>query len=510
MKLNQLFSFFKPLNTLNGQVIEPGSSANQTPDFFGREVSGICFDTRKVTPDSVFVAINGTSGDGHDYLEDAAKAGAIALVVENKSKIPADYPFLVVELGDTRAALDMLAAKFYGYPSQELFCFGVTGTNGKTSITYILEHILSYFNKPLGVIGTVNNRIGKKVWPTQMTTPDPVLLQQLLRNFVDEGAVAAALEVTSHALEQSRVKSVNFNTVIFTNLTLDHLDYHKTMQNYFAAKQKLFTDMMWLTLKSPKFAVINVDDSYGRRLKVAEDVIAWTYGKSESDFQFKILKMDFSETEIELKTEIETIKVVLPVSGQHTIYNIVASIVAALSCGLSLQQSFEALKSFNGVPGRLQKVPSHSGKTVFVDYAHTPDALENVLNSIRQVRADSKLQSKIITVFGCGGDRDKTKRPVMGEIAERLSDFVVVTSDNPRTEDPESIISEIRNGLKSSEKNYECMVDREMAIKKALQIAGPGDVVLVAGKGHEDYQIIGTEKKHFSDFEIAQKYLALT
>lgn len=496
MKLNQLFSFF------NTSEVRPDAG-----DFFEREVTGICFDTRKVTQDSVFVAIKGSGGDGHDYLAQAASAGAIALVVENKSKVPADYQYLVVELADTRAALDMLASRFYNYPSHELFCFGVTGTNGKTSITYILEHILAFHHRKTGVIGTVNHRAGEKIWPTEMTTPDPVTLQSRLRDFVNEGAVAAALEVSSHALDQSRVKSVNFNTVIFTNLTLDHLDYHKTMQSYFEAKQKLFTDMMWLTHKSPKFAVINVDDPYGRRLKVAEEVIAWTYGQRESDFQFQILNMNFSETEIELKTEVETIRALLPVSGRHTIYNIVASAVAALSFGLTLEQSLEAMRHFAGVPGRLQKVNSVSEKIVFVDYAHTPDALENVLNSIVQVRAESNLQNKIYTVFGCGGDRDKTKRPIMAKISAKLSDYVVVTSDNPRTENPEAIIHDICAGFSDGQKNFESVVDREQAIALALKKAQPGDVVLIAGKGHEDYQIIGTEKKYFSDFDVARKYL---
>lgn len=502
MKLNQLFSFF---STLNSSPKIDGSAENS--GFLDYEVHSVCFDTRLVKPHSVFVAIKGVDRDGHDFLNEAIAQGAIALVVENKSNVPVDYPYLVVEMSDTRAALDLLASKFYNYPSQDLFCFGVTGTNGKTSITYILEHILSYYNKPMGVIGTVNHRVGEKVWTSQMTTPDPVTLQSRMREFANEGAVAVAMEVSSHALEQSRVKSVNFNTVIFTNLTLDHLDYHKTMQNYFAAKQKLFTDMMWLTLKFPKFAVINIDDSFGRQLKVADDVIAWTYGTKESDFQFKILKMDFNETEFELITALDVVKVTLPLTGLHSIYNVVASAVAAISFGLSLEQSFKALKNFSGVPGRLQKVATHTNKTVFVDYAHTPDALENVLSSIRKVRETSKLNSKIITVFGCGGDRDKSKRPLMAKIAQDLSDTVVVTSDNPRTEDPESIMADIVQGLDLKKNNFIQQVDREKAIQQALQQAQDGDVVLIAGKGHEDYQIIGTEKKYFSDFAVAQKYL---
>ena len=496
MKLNQLFSFF-----------EIQQKPDSVGDLFEREVEAICFDTRNVKSNSVFVAIKGNDRDGHDYLPQAIEAGAIALVVENKSKVPAEYPYLVVEIPDTRAALDMLASRFYEYPSQQLFCIGVTGTNGKTSITYIIEHIFDYYKKTFGVMGTVNHRAGSKVWNSQMTTPDPVTLQSRLRDFVSEGAMGAVMEVSSHALDQKRVQSVNFNTAIFTNLTLDHLDYHKDMQSYFAAKQKLFTDMMWLSLKNPKFAVINIDDSYGRKLKVADEVISWTYGQAESDFQFKILNMNFAETEFEIKTAVESRKMTLPVSGQHTIYNIVASCVAAISCGISLEQSLQALKTFKGVPGRLQKVESSSPKTVFVDYAHTPDALENVLKSIQQIRKQTKLKNKIITVFGCGGDRDKTKRPLMAKIACELSDFVVITSDNPRTENPKAILTDIEKGIPSGFTQFESEVDRERAIQMALNKAASGDVVLIAGKGHEDYQIIGTEKIKFSDFDVAQKYL---
>lgn len=504
MKLNQLFSFF---TTPEASADKTAATSVAAIEIFEREVSSICFDTRKMQPDSVFVAIKGTDSDGHDYLQEAIAKGAIALVVENKANIPDSYPYLVVELPDTRAALDMLASRLYSYPSQQLFCFGVTGTNGKTSITYILEHILNECGKKTAVMGTINHRLGERIWPSEMTTPDPVTMQSRLRDFVSEGAVAVAMEVSSHALDQKRIQSVNFDTVIFTNLTLDHLDYHKTMQNYFEAKQKLFTDMMWLTLKTPKFAVINVDDAYGRRLKVADHVIAWTYGQTEADFQFKINKMSFTETEIEIKTVAETIKATLPISGRHSIDNIVGSAVAALSCGISLQQSLQALKNFKGVPGRLEKVESQSDKIIFVDYAHTPDALENVLTAIRQVRETSNLQNRIFTVFGCGGDRDKSKRPLMAGIAARLSDEVIVTSDNPRTENAQSIIDDVVKGFTDGQTHYTVEADRERAIQKAINMAKPGDVVLIAGKGHEDYQIIGTEKKYFSDVAVAQKYL---
>lgn len=495
MKLHQLFSFFTLSETPQHQSV------------LDTEVTGVFFDARQVKPNSVFVAIKGHERDGHDFIPQALQNGAIALVVENKSKVPAHCEALVVEVPSGRQILDLLASRFYHFPSQELICVGVTGTNGKTSVTYILEHILNHNKRLTGVMGTVNHRVGDKIWETSNTTPDPVTLQMRLRQFIDAGAVCAAMEVTSHALDQKRVESVHFNTVIFTNLTLDHLDYHKTMQSYFETKEKLFTDMMLSSAKLPKFAIVNVDDPYGRKLKVADDVLCWTFGQRESDFQFKILKMDFAETEFELKTPVESMKITLPLSGEHTIYNVIASCAAAITCGVSLKESFASLKTFFGVPGRLQKVDSPSKKVVFVDYAHSPDALENVLKSLRAVRESSKLTSKIITVFGCGGDRDKSKRPVMGKIAADLSDFIFITSDNPRTEEPTSILKEIQAGLPAGFTNFVTEVDREKAIQLALQKASDGDVVLIAGKGHEDYQIIGTEKKFFSDLVVAKRYL---
>ncbi|MFZ3228640.1 MAG: UDP-N-acetylmuramoyl-L-alanyl-D-glutamate--2,6-diaminopimelate ligase [Pseudobdellovibrio sp.] len=494
MKLQQLFTLFN----LNANELNP---------VLDHQVQGLFFDARQVTPNSVFVAIKGSQDDGHKFIEQAILAGAIALVVENKSKVPDYFKGLVVVVPNSRLALDQLAANFYNYPSNELFCFGITGTNGKTSITYILEHILNTYHKAMAVMGTVNHRIQDHLWASQMTTPDPVTLQKRLRDFRDHQALAVAIEITSHALDQKRADSVNFNTAIFTNLTLDHLDYHQTMQHYFHAKQRLFTDLMWASNKKPLFAIVNIDDSYGRKLQVAEPVIVWTYGQKESDFQFKILEMTYSETKFELKTTSDTIQVVIPISGLHMIYNCVASIAAALSFGISVEQSIAALKTFAGVPGRLQKVISDSEKTVFVDYAHTPDALQNVLNALNEIRSQAKNKNKIITVFGCGGDRDKSKRPLMAEIAAKNSDYIFITSDNPRTENPEVIAAEIKSGVPASYTHFEVEVDREKAIAAAIHRADAGDVILIAGKGHEDYQIVGTQKIHFSDFEVARKYL---
>jgi UDP-N-acetylmuramoyl-L-alanyl-D-glutamate--2,6-diaminopimelate ligase len=502
MKLQQLLSFSDLMPQSSEQNVNSEREAA-----LNTNVTSLCFDARNVQQGSVFVAIKGGQNDGHQFIPDAIAQGAIALIVENTTAVPESYKGVVIPVPDSRQMLDLLAARFYDYPSQKLFCFGVTGTNGKTSITYLLEHILNSRHKLTGVIGTVNHRVQNKTWENEGTTPNPVTLQSRLNDFVQEGAVAAALEVTSHALDQRRADSVHFNTVIFTNLTQDHLDYHKDMKQYFEAKQKLFTDLMWNSLKRPLFAIINIDDEYGRKLKLAEPVLGWTYGQKESDFQFKILKMNFAETEFELKTPLESITVKVPLTGVHTIYNVVASLAAALTFGITLEQGIKAISDFRGIPGRLQKVVHDSEKVVFIDYAHTPDALDNTLKSLQKIRSDGKLDSRIITVFGCGGDRDKTKRPLMAAIAEKLSDFVFLTSDNPRTEDPQNILTDAEAGFSQNFKNYIKEVDREKAIAGAIKMAKGGDVILVAGKGHEDYQIIGTTKTHFDDYEVALRYL---
>lgn len=489
------------------ELIKSNTARYKDLSCLDQDVSGIFFDARKVQKNSVFVAVRGTKSDGHNFISEAVEKGAIALVIENEEMIPSSFTGLVLVVSDARQALDVLAATYFDNPSLKLICLGITGTNGKTSITYLLEHILNENKKLTGVMGTVNHRVGDKVWESQMTTPDPVTLQERLHDFLKERAFAAALEVSSHALDQKRASSVHFNTVIFTNLTQDHLDYHPNMNHYFESKQKLFTDQMWSSRKRPLFAVINTDDSFGRRLKVAEPVLVWTYGQQESDFQFKITNMDFNGTDFELTTPIDIFKVHTHLSGLHNVYNVVACIAAALTCGVTVEQSINALKSFYGIPGRLQKVDSHTQKTVFVDYAHTPDALENTLKTLIRVRDEAKLKSKIICVFGCGGDRDKSKRPLMAAIAEKYSDYVWITSDNPRTENPDQIIIEIKSGISSGFKKVSVEANRELAIKLAIQNSEANDIILIAGKGHEDYQIIGFDKQHFSDVEIAKKYL---
>ncbi len=494
MTLNHLFS------------ILPGLSDN--PLSHEVEVSGIFNDARLVIPGSVFVAIRGSKLDGHTFVRDAIQKGAIALVVEDRTVVPLEYAGFVLQVPNSREALDLLASRFYWEPGQELFCVGVTGTNGKTSVTYMTEAILNAGKIPTGVIGTVNHHLGEKVWPSEMTTPDPIFLQKRLREFRSEGAMAVAIEVSSHALDQKRVDSVPFNTVIFTNLTRDHLDYHQTMDQYFEAKQRLFTDLLWKTEKRPCFAIINTADKYGRRLRVADPAVLWTYGAKDSDIRFEILKMDFALTHFKVQTPMGDGEVHLPMSGTHNVMNALAALGAGLSAGLPLSLCISALNQFTGVPGRLQSVPGPHDLSVFVDYAHSPDALENVLSALRKVRENLGSSARIWTLFGCGGDRDKGKRPLMAQMALKYSDEVVITSDNPRTEDPEVIINDILTGVTTPEKSKTTVVvDRKEAILQTIRKAQPGDVILIAGKGHEDYQIIGKEKFPFSDVKIAEEAL---
>lgn len=472
------------------------------------EVSGIFNDARKVIPNSVFIAIKGNKLDGHSFIPQAIAQGAIMLVVEDSQRVPSDYQGVVFQVPDSRDAQDQLAAKFYRHPGNEMFCVGVTGTNGKTSTSYMIECLFNQNGLPTGVIGTVNHHLLDQVWPTDMTTPDSIGLQKRLRDFRDAGARAVVMEVSSHALDQKRVHSVPFDTVVFTNLTRDHLDYHKTMENYFQAKEKLFTEVMWRSNKAHTTAVLNISDPYGRKMKIAEPVQVWTYGTDEADFQIEVIDMSFTKTEFLFKTSAEEVHFILPMSGQHNVQNAVAAIAVGLSAGIPLDTCAKSLKEFKGVPGRLQSVPNEQDLSVFVDYAHTPDAIENVLKSLIEVRESFHSKAKIWTIFGCGGDRDKGKRPLMAQAAVKYSDVVMVTSDNPRSENPQAIIDDILIGISAGDKNrVQVEIDRRQAIEQIIRQARQGDVIVIAGKGHETYQIIGQEVLPFSDYQIAFEIL---
>ncbi len=463
----------------------------------------LCFDSRLVEPGSVYVAIRGHSQDGHQFLAKAIEAGAVALVIEDISQIPASYKGAVLEVLDTRLSLQSLSQRFYQSPGEQLLGVAVTGTNGKSSITYIVEYLLNQIGKSCGVIGTIDHHLGKKSWKTSLTTPDPVTLQKRLKDFLDLGARSFVIEASSHALSQNRLDQ-GFDVAIFTNLSRDHLDYHSDMEDYFLAKAKLFTAKM-LKENADSIAVINGDDPYGQRLaNMSEGRHVYTYGKGENcDLRFTILKSDLDFTEFNLTIGADkNFLVKSPMIGEYNVYNLVAGLATLYGLGFDVMKASESFQNFPGVPGRMQKLKSSSGVYGLVDYAHTPDALEKAILAIKPLLGS---QNKLITVFGCGGDRDKGKRPLMGEIASRLSDLTIVTSDNPRTEDPGQIIQEICSGIKN--KKVMPFILREEAIEAACQQAQPGDAILVAGKGHEDYQIVGTTKNHFDDLEVLGKYL---
>ncbi len=492
MKLAQLLSVFPQL---------------RWGEFSNEEVGDVTQDSRKANEHSVFVAIRGTSSDGHKFLPQVALNGALALIVEDEQVIPADYRGAVVKVASTRQALDVLAQRFFGNPAEKLFCIGVTGTNGKTTITYMIEKILNHFGWPTGVIGTIDHHLLGHKWGSQLTTPDPLTLHRRLQEFVALGARAAAFEVSSHALDQARVESVPFAAGIFTNFTRDHLDYHRTMENYFSAKERLFNELLG---RDPRTAVaiLNMDDPWIRKTRVREGVTTWGYGQADTDFSFRILKQDLNGSLFALSTPRGNTEVRLPCTGTHNIYNAVAAIAAALAAGCSLQTAGEALATFYGAPGRLEKVPNSRGVHIFVDYAHTDDALRTVLRALSSLTESGGKKARVITVFGCGGDRDTGKRPLMAQAAAEFSDRIVVTSDNPRSEDPLKIIDQIKKGIPPAYKGEVVTEpDRRNALNRALQSAGEGDVILVAGKGHEDYQLIGEQKLSFSDVQVIGELL---
>lgn len=472
------------------------------------EVNGIYSEAKEVQQNSVYVAVRGTRGDGHQHIPLAIAKGASVLVVENTQSVPSGFSGRVYLVLNARRALSDLAARFYDHPSLRLRCVGVTGTNGKSSTVLLLEHLLSSAQIPTGVIGTIDHHFERHRWETALTTPGPLLLQSRLSDFACLGAKAVAIEISSHALEQNRVDHLALQTVIFTNLTRDHLDYHKTMDDYFQAKELLFTQILEKSPIEPCFAIVNINSSYGRRLRVSSSAVLWTYGRKDGDFVYKIISSSYSGTRFILKTPIEEVFFDFPLIGEYNVENAVAAVLGALSFGVSLIKSAQSLINFRGVPGRLERVPNEKGLHVFIDYAHTPDALENVLKTLNQIRRQGQ-PHRITTVFGCGGDRDPGKRPMMGKVAEKYSNQLILTNDNPRTENPDQILEQIKGGISRSFLTEAVIIekDRVLAIQKALQLSKPGDVVLIAGKGHENYQIIGQEKFPMSDYQTAESVL---
>ncbi|MDX9731240.1 MAG: UDP-N-acetylmuramoyl-L-alanyl-D-glutamate--2,6-diaminopimelate ligase [Bdellovibrionales bacterium] len=509
-----------------------GKPTNSSQGLSGTDesaVSALVFDTRELQPGCVFVALRGTKHDGHDFLDEAVRKGAVALVIEDDSKLTDEirqsYKGYIHVVASTRRELAFLAARFFGSPSKELFTVGVTGTNGKTTTTNMIESVLNAGGNPTGVVGTIDHHLGSRVWPSDMTTPDPVRFQRRLREFVDAGAKAVALEVSSHALDQARVDAVNFDVAIFTNLTRDHLDYHGTMQAYSQAKFRFFAELLPESEKcasGPVTAVFNVDDPAGaemanrlERLVEAQRVRIWRCGSDDEcasrlDFSYRIESQGFDGVRFKLRTPRGEHAVFLAMPGKHNVQNVIGAFATGEAIGMSSSAIVQAIQGIRGVPGRLERVPNRAGIHVFVDYAHTDDALKTILQLLQNVRAESETdaQAKIFTVFGCGGDRDRGKRPMMMKAALAGSDFVIATSDNPRTEDPEKILDDVMAGASSDDLvRVARIVDRRDAISHALAKARRGDVVLIAGKGHEATQQIGTVKHPFSDVQVASEAL---
>lgn len=459
------------------------------------KITGITHDSRKVLPGDLYVCIPGFKQDGHDFASDAISKGAKALLVEHF--LDMDIPQVKVQ--DTRKAVGFLAAAIFGEPSRKLELVGVTGTNGKTTITHLAEKIAQVAGKKTGLIGTLGTRIAAREITGQNTTPESTEIQKMLAEMVTEGVETAAMEVSSHALDLGRVNGCVYNAAIFTNLTQDHLDYHQNMQEYLEAKALLFSGMKGD--KPGQFAVLNSDDSSCAFLKQITPCRVVTYGvDSEADFRASKLRLSDRGVEFEIAYHGIITPLFYSTPGKFSVYNALAAFAWGITAGYSLEAVTQALAEIKGVPGRFESIRRGQPFQVIVDYAHTPDGLKNVLETAREITS-----GKLIAVFGCGGDRDRTKRPLMGEVAGRLSDFVVVTSDNPRTEDPDKIIEDILPGIQGGD--YTVIADRREAIIYACSIAQAGDTIVIAGKGHEDYQIIGTVKIHFDDREEAEEAL---
>lgn len=453
-------------------------------------IRGVSADSRTVKPQDLFVAVHGFKADGNQYIPKALKAGCSAVVTEKKPGYELPVPCIVVP--DSRKALSALSDSWFGQPSKNLELIGITGTNGKTTVSCLIDKILSKTGFRTGLLGTVHYRVGRKIYPAHHTTPEAPEIQSYLSRMVKKKTDYAVMEVSSHGLALHRVDHCRFRTAVFTNLTEDHFDFHKGFDDYFKAKSILFT-LLKKQNKKNAFAVINHDDPWGRKLLPGlKNMRVYTYGLNEkADFCARNLEMDLSGSQFRVNSKL--IHTRLP--GRFNVYNTLAAIAVVRGLGISWDPVLKALKECRNVPGRFEFFSSPGRFSCIVDYAHTSDALEKVLATAREL-----CQGRLITVFGCGGDRDRKKRPLMGRVADQNSDHVIVTNDNPRSENPELIISEILQGIKRK-KNLSVISSRKKAIKKAFGLAGPDDLVVLAGKGHEDYQIFKTRTVHFSDRE---------
>jgi len=459
-------------------------------------VPAVVCDSKQVRDGDLFVAVKGATTDGASYIPEALKRGARIIVTEQD--FPAESGTVKILVKDSRHALALLANRFYEAPSSALRVIGVTGTNGKTTVSYLIESVLQKAGFGVGVIGTIAYRVGERVVPAQNTTPGPLELQSLLSQMVKEKLTYAVMEVSSHALDQKRVETIRFDTALFTNLTQDHLDYHKTQEVYFQAKRRLFE-----SLDEMATAVLNGDTPYCERIIRVTRGRHLTYGLRETaDIYATSVEMSLSGSRFDVRTPAGTLKIESKLIGIHNVYNILAAIGTGFSQEVSLPLIREGVETLLGVPGRLERIDAGQRFKVFVDFAHTEDALQQVLTSLRPLTP-----GRILLVFGCGGDRDRLKRPHMAKVASELSDWVAVTSDNPRKEDPQAILKEIEVGFPPSFRRYHLEEDRAKAIETALLEAEEGDTVLIAGKGHEVYQIFKDRTIPFDDRQVTHEIL---
>lgn len=466
------------------------------------EVNKITRSSSDFSKGDVFVAINGTTWDGHDFIPQAIQQQASLIVCEeNREDLQqSSIPYIVCN--EPRMLLALLAKHYYFNPSEKLFCVGVTGTNGKTTSSVLMEHILNSNHLKCAYLGTVGHRFLQNKFETKLTSPDALALYKRLANFLDLGAEAAVMEISSHALDQKRAYGLELNSALFTNLTQDHLDYHKNIGNYFNAKLKLFSDVLELSSKKDRIAIFNCNDKYGERAfrNVELNCRKISFGREKGfDANFRIQKMSFAGSEFSLEFSGKKYESFIPMPGIFNVENAVGCALALVN-KVPLENSLNAMNEFSGVSGRLERIKDPNDRYIFVDFAHTPEALRSVLRFLSNIREQTKLNSKIICVYGAGGDRDKKKRSLMANAVESFVDISFVTSDNPRTEKPEDIIEDIIKGYSSLNSVYK-EVDRKEAIAKALEVSGKGDVVLIAGKGHEEYQEINGVKNFFSDQE---------
>lgn len=471
-------------------------------------------NSQTALPGSLFFALRGSRVDGHKYIEKAIAAGAAAVVLEDAASAPASVPWIRVENG--RAAMGRLSALFNGDPTATKPLIGITGTNGKTTTTYLIEAILAASGKPAAVLGTISYRFGSTIFEASHTTPESTELQSAFRQLSEAGAQAFVMEVSSHALEQKRVDGCHFDIGVFSNLTRDHLDYHLTMESYLEAKCRLFAELLQPSPEKPlRRAVINMDDPNGATILSRTACPVITFGiDGNCDVRPMNLSISVNGISACVITPVGEFEFVSHLLGRFNLSNILAAAAAGVALNLPLKAIRQGIENHTIVPGRMERVENRHGVTCLVDYAHTGDALENVLSTIKEIAA-----GRIITVFGCGGDRDNGKRPIMGRIAASMSDLAIVTSDNPRTENPMVILEQVKTGILPlglreylptelsegfTEKGFTTLENRHDAIRLAINFAKPEDIVLLAGKGHEDYQIIGTTKHHFDDREEAR------